>query len=706
MQVRRRLSQHQSWQTKASPWSMELACQAAPCNITNSNQRPGHDCQCQDAYIGKISWNGSKASGICSPARSLQRARLKQKTWAGLQVQGEHFAGDIWWHGSSSEGKCEAVRCAANHKARKRAPCRCVDGYEGKFNSTVTFGRRRYTSPELRGRCSKAQCTVPNSTFVAGRSCRCQDGYKGRIRWEGSQASGSCSQAPCNLPNTNMAAGIACRCKDGYEGMVTWNGPTPTANCRPVECTIANSDLVPGPSCKCNTGWVGKIVWRETSAFGTCVLAPACSQDVVFMMIPELADKNRSRFAQRQLFAGFRCAGTTKLKWSAAPVPSLSPAAGVHCDNLDHSSTPLPSFLPKHCVKVQADNLRCAPYMRYATTTKEANITCNHGRLGDVFHLEFQGRICGYDRIQWDVVAVRSMSLSGSGVDVLCQRNLSVGCGTAPHPGVPTVCYWYSQDAVFRSQSQKVDLRLASDGWFYLEGEGIPAEMQQRTEHVVKSWHYSGEYFLLVWSFHTSMLAPITMALRVDRTDTELELSTFDDVTFRMTAPCPQWLSNAYQAQQQSMDPAIFAVEALFGCNFSSSIGSTRYNITIGQVINVAVADSHLCIKHSPGCMTGTEYWFRSSGPSESLSGIGIQRYRSKHRDAQCHVAAFSEMSLEVWHLSGQDKPDCAAMSLPCRHLLRCTVDVGKFLQICGTDYRDLWHHHIWKAAVGTDVEE
>ena len=625
----------------------------------------------------------------------------------------ENFVGHIRWKGSSSEGPCQEVRCRASNQVSGEPPCRCKNGFEGEFASTptlisefdwITISRQNLSV--FQGHCREAPCTVANSTFAAGLSCRCQDGFAGTVRWSGALSWGSCRPAPCNLPNTNMAAGFACRCMDGYEGMITWNGPTPTAHCTPVECTIANSDFVPGPSCKCKTGWVGKIVWRETSAFGTCVLAPACSQDAVFMMIPPgLADNNldRSQAAQRQLFAGFRCAGTTKLKWSEAPVPSLSTAAGVHCGDLDHSSTPLPSFLPKHCVKVQANNMRCTPHMRYATTTKEAHITCNHVRLGDVFHLEFRGHICGYDRIQWDVVAVRSMSLSDSGPDVLCQHNLPLGCGTAPHPAVPTVCYWYSQDAVFRSEPQKVELRIASDGWFYLEGGGIPAAMQQ-AEHVAKSWHYYGEYFLLVWSFQTSNAAPITMALHVDTANSELELSTFDGVTFRLTAPSPQWLNKAYQAQQQSVDPASLAVEALFGCNFSAAIGSTRYTITIGQVINVAGTDSRLCIKHSPGCMNDTKYWFRSSGPSDSPSGIGIQQYTSTYRDAQCNVAAFNEVSFEVWHLSGQDKPDCAAMSLPCRHLLRCTVDVGKFLQKCHADYRDLWHHDIWEAAVGTAV--
>ena len=41
---------------------------AARCDIANSNQLPGTECQCGDGFEGKITWNGPNAEGACLPA--------------------------------------------------------------------------------------------------------------------------------------------------------------------------------------------------------------------------------------------------------------------------------------------------------------------------------------------------------------------------------------------------------------------------------------------------------------------------------------------------------------------------------------------------------------------------------------------------------------------------------------------------------------
>ncbi|CAE7201096.1 GALNT12 [Symbiodinium natans] len=138
--------------------------------------------------------------------------------------------------------------------------CRCSDGFRGNIT---------WDGPDPQGTCLPAPCNVNNSNGKFGLECACADSYAGNITWSGTAATGNCEPAVCMVAHA-VGNGNGCRCEDGFAGKIAWKGPDAQGSCTPAICNIANSNLELGHSCRCSSGFAGNITWKEDVSSGTC----------------------------------------------------------------------------------------------------------------------------------------------------------------------------------------------------------------------------------------------------------------------------------------------------------------------------------------------------------------------------------------------------------------------------------------------------
>lgn len=83
-------------------------CEAAACNIDNSNKQAGAACACADGFSGTIQWTGSTPSGTCTAvACSIENSNMQAGPACECAVG---HSGVITWDGATVSGTCTAVK--------------------------------------------------------------------------------------------------------------------------------------------------------------------------------------------------------------------------------------------------------------------------------------------------------------------------------------------------------------------------------------------------------------------------------------------------------------------------------------------------------------------------------------------------------------------------------------------------------------------
>jgi len=198
-------------------------CEPAECKIPNS-VGSGINCTCADMFVGKISWQGAVAHGECKPAPCDVPDSNRKPGPECACLYG--YAGEIRYdHDSQSiVGQCIELICEGPFSNQKSGPaCACADGYNGAvrqemFEYDHDWGLYWKRPHMYAYDCEPAACDVEGSTGAPGLECRCRDGFQGQITWEGATAKGSCRTAPCSVANSNQKNGTDCKCLDGYDG--------------------------------------------------------------------------------------------------------------------------------------------------------------------------------------------------------------------------------------------------------------------------------------------------------------------------------------------------------------------------------------------------------------------------------------------------------------------------------------------------------
>ena len=204
-----------SQDSRARAYFSSETCTDAECKIPNS-EYSGIYCKCKDMFVGHISWEGPVAHGECKPAPCDVPNSNKKPGPDCRCLYG--FSGDFYMRnwGTKVEGHCIALSCEGKFSNQKYGPnCACADGYNGTVVQYANW--HTHEGALVADNCLPAACDVDGS-IGDGLECRCRDGFQGQITWEGPRAMGSCRPAPCSVANSNRKTGTDCKCLDGYDG--------------------------------------------------------------------------------------------------------------------------------------------------------------------------------------------------------------------------------------------------------------------------------------------------------------------------------------------------------------------------------------------------------------------------------------------------------------------------------------------------------
>ena len=450
-------------------------CTPLPCNVENSNQLLGPACACLDGFEGTISWRSDFPEGQCTPIPcnidgSNRMAGPDCQCLPGL-------AGKIVWNGSQPEGSCAPKRCVGGI-LDEMSICRCRPSFDqvNKYE----------WEDEVRVECAPSACSIPNSNQLPGEECSCLDGFTAEkaITWEwernGSDMSnrstpiGKCVPADCKVYNSK-GKGLDCRCHDGYVGKITWIGDAARGECKMAECQVDNSNYLPGLQCQCLQGFYGKISWQGDTHTGSCIAKPLCSEvddeiTATLRLAAPLTDVDGVTCQKDQflLFKGKTCGGLVEdgggyIAWISATAvgqprckfklasscrrPGLRPVR-LRPEAFNQALPGLKGTLPKSCARARQPTIRCSfpvlfkAWDRHRFTTDLCDTSS--GRIIRKL-LEFQGRPCGYDLIQWESVALLTSDIFQGGNRTnqasSCKENISAPvCGEPPLSALPRSC--------------------------------------------------------------------------------------------------------------------------------------------------------------------------------------------------------------------------------------------------------------------------
>lgn len=449
------------------------SCTPFRCNVENSNQLPGPDCACLDGFEGTISWRSDSPEGQCTPIPCNINGSNRMAGPDCKCLPGS--AGNIVWHGSQPEGSCKPKRCVGGIPD-EMSICRCRPGFDqvNKYE----------WEDQLMVQCEPSACSIPNSNQLPGEECRCLDGFTAEkaITWEwernGSDMSnrstpiGKCVPADCKVYNSK-GKGLDCRCHDGYVGKITWSGDVAEGECKRAECQVDNSNYLPGLQCQCLQGFYGKISWQGDIPTGACIAKPLCSEDVdettaTLRLAAPLTDVDGVTCQKDQIlmFKGKTCGlvegaggyiawisatavGQPRCKFrliSSCNRPSLRPHR-IRPKAFNQALPGLKDALPSSCARAHQPTRCSFPILfkawgRHGFTTDLCD-TSSGSRVPKL--LEFQGRPCGYDLIQWESVALLTSGIFQGGNRTnqasSCKENISAPvCGEPPLSALPRSC--------------------------------------------------------------------------------------------------------------------------------------------------------------------------------------------------------------------------------------------------------------------------
>ena len=466
-------------------------CDPAPCAVRNSNRRPGRDCKCLPGFHGEIYWNFDKASGTCAeldcrgehangidgPKCSCADGYILVRRVRKEELSSYIDVHDVWRSNSLFERGPWEEDYIDYHDVRGSD---IEDGYDSDDDEPEKV-------PVFRVECKPAPCGVDGSNNASGLECRCKDGFAGSVAWNGSVPTGSCEPARCQIPNSNHEHGLACACSDGFLGNITWNGSEASGGCQPVPCEVQHSDFAAGPACSCATGFFGNIVWKGPQAFGACRPLPVCSESIWYATVLQAnatdPSGNACEAGQSVVFRGSACSDNRILwRFAEASPPAKCRWEWTGVDSMCGAPTERAEFvLPNRCL-TEAALPRCSEEIVYpATMDFSSSLGCMDGMEHPL--VQFRGKQCGYDLIQWEAMVVASEWQTTRQTSQPCASDMSLPCGETPaSEQLPNACFHAAEPALFElnaSSSRVVKLLNNGEGSFPSEGGSLSTFARQ-----------------------------------------------------------------------------------------------------------------------------------------------------------------------------------------------------------------------------------
>lgn len=690
------------------------SCAPAPCNVENSDM-DGPECHCQEGYRGNITWDGPVAQGNCTPAPcTIPNSNMKPGPECSCEygfLQNIHFSHGEW------RGVCHPLPCVGEHVNGIHGPqCACKDGFFGNVSEQYKkqwdeIYEEPFEELVLSGECQPAPCNVLNSSMEAGPHCRCRAGYAGEVTWKGSMATGSCVPAPCGISNSNKRNGLDCQCLDGYRGSITWEGTTPSGSCVPVQCRVPYSDFAAGPHCQCLPGFYGHITWNGTQVEGECLPLPKCSDHVVQVTWLRHAlqdEEGRTCEANQKLvFHGHACKNGL-IQWTLlqSSPPGRCQWAGAEEDEsacgqrsptkalLSAISTPL----PMEC-SPQSALPRCDAMFEYIITSRRASQYMCDGFVAaadSIQLVEFRGRQCGYDLIQWETAIILGAENmedrlpKGPSCDMKKPSQERFQCGEIPFDeNLPHGCLHMREPAVFTlakaTQQEKTTQGLVT-WWTHSEtvklfdtgmsamGSSLTAEPSSVRWCTDNPWLTDGKYLLF------EVLQDIEDAEDHDhypyfdffgqRLEGDHEGSNFYHYSGKfsllpLTLLPPWWVSRF----QEAVEPRSFQLDGMVGCRTHAYQSGVCYQFWIGHQVHIFKGKESHC-RDDMDATHGQRYKY-------SFSQFGIQTYTNSGKSC-FPLARHDEIKVEFANVQGVgSRATVVVMETECRKNLRLVVDAA-----------------------------
>ncbi|CAK8989924.1 Uncharacterized protein SCF082_LOCUS2028 [Durusdinium trenchii] len=680
----------------------DYGCSHASCNIPNSTEEGGW-CRCRDGFGGMIRWKGAEAYGFCKPAPC---PIPNSNNMPGDQCRClKGYIGLIVWDGPQAKGSCTELPCVGEFTNGVSGPgCRCRDGFAGVVNRTNRLRRRGEVrrkhavlnskeyrrEPILRGHCEPAPCNVQHSNQQPGKLCKCLRGFIGFITWNGPTALGTCNPAPCSIENSNKKKGFNCSCLDGYGGNIFWTGWKAFGTCLPADCTVLHSDFVPGVGCKCLPGFYGQITWKGHVPQGECLPMPTCSNALIHIVSLKSKQHDLEGHAcdlGQQLVLHGHAEGQN-IRWTRVE----SKPRGRCKWNLSEGEpwrlfsevSPGP---PMEC-SIEAARPRCDSEIRYSITSLQASsFSCRQGvghmPLEFPQRVEFRGRVCGYDLIQWESVKIPLEPESVCEID-----RQGSPCGGIPHgEHLPHGCLHLAEPAVFEMRTTWFTVQATSRyrGFRYsvrFFDNGMASMCHGHTasrQDDALSCHWSSGLFADEWHLNFRMPAVFEngMELAFRRVEADEDNAFGLGSAFRVLDAhdenliltshqhLPSWWVSTFE-RDWAHDGNIEALS--WQCQLSHFQNGTCYQVKVG--VGLWISETSACgdlSDHvSTKSVTDNKYY------TYARSSRGSQIYVSTQ---EClPLASRYELQVEVVSLSGNTGPvalEVASADTRCRKTLR-----------------------------------
>ena len=422
---------------------------------------------------------------------------------------------------------------------------------------------------------------------------------------------------------------------------------------------------------------------REVS--GMCMPQPTCSAEIVYMaaLTVPLKDESGRRCAPDEflIFKGHPCedfgAGEqAAIKWTFAESPASGgckfewprASCGILPKRLKSRLTP---GLPSSCLQEPAKP-RCSDDISYMiTANRELQVSFESAE--GVQMVEFRGRRCGYDLIEWH--SWRSVSRRDAP-----WHSFQLGCGQVSiHQQLPTSCVYVLEPAIFEIYMDNVKWihKYFDNGEMTVsDSDGVP---QFAGASIM--WQTDGTYLALQAKWNDKKTHMVFRRLSDDGSNFQLKSS---QMLLTARGTLPTWWSFKFPYQQQKDFPQVFNADKLVGCSLAFDRHGSCYKIRFMRDIFLTSNASAECAR---------EPWDMGRRWKYVSSGFGVQVYQGA---GDClPLAAHKEIHLEVVDTKGLPHIAFTVTESLCRTSIRIVADTRPFLEGCKNVYKEAWEKGI-----------
>ena len=236
------------------------------CTIGNTNRKPGAACKCLDGFDGKITWDGTKHSGICTaPKYSYPYATSYYLYAENMRNECTNpptnpTNGNVEFSNANKYNSVATFTCQTGYTLNAVQPITC----------SATAPNMPWPTPTISPECTLPvpDCTIDNSNKQLGSECKCVPGFTGDITWDGSAYSGTCTATQCTSPPAKPDNGDV-----AFTG-VNQDGSVATFSCN-TGYELVNSVAITCDAVSADMPWPTPAIAPE------CALAVICGNGVV-----------------------------------------------------------------------------------------------------------------------------------------------------------------------------------------------------------------------------------------------------------------------------------------------------------------------------------------------------------------------------------------------------------------------------------------